>query len=499
MFPVESRFDIRAEQKAFGTLGKMQTWADFMKKLKTGKQQMEILYGKKFDLPAEALDFFGHIHAAIKSPVQSMQFNRSMELRRADNIRNGLNPDDALVDASNRTMALADAYRSIFLNNNALTDAYKSALRTWETNPKYKIWSTVAQVGLPIVKTPTNIVGEAFKYTGVPLLLHDLPKALYQEWSKKAFEKMTPEQADMTYRNLKKGIVAPLIAVMAYYNRKSIGGFYQPNEKRDKDAVKAGHVRIGNKDIPTYFLHSPPFIALQAFATFFNLIDYYKEKEGEDTTLSDIATAGVRTAVGITESVPFINTPEELMKSAESSKGLQSFASNFLSSILMPPDVSKLAKSLDTPDQTWGQKLNPFIASEPVKRKAQNILQGIELNTPYLRKFVPADETGVKKNLQDKIYKNPPKDINDLQKKPYYPEIMKAIDKGILAYSELDSFVTSSCLPKDVAKFQRTKPQGQLYILDKLTEQGKTDSVKTLIEHLNKSDATIEKLSKNEP
>jgi hypothetical protein len=242
---------------------------------------------------------------------------------------------------------------------------------------------------------------------------------------------------------------------------------------------------------------------LQTAATVGHVWDKYFATKGEEGSTFGGAAFGVaRAAIGATEQVPFVNTPAMMMKSAESVGGIEAYVSNFISAILCPPDVAKIAKSLDKPQLTW----DTFWNQDPVKRKAETLWQGIELNFPVARQKVPADEPQLKKNLQDAIQKDPPKAnpetgetaFDSFKKKPYYKDVLDAIDKGVIAKSELDNFVQNAAMPPELKHFKALKPMLQLSILDKLDPAKDSVRIHFLVNFLHTQDAMLEKLSKHD-
>jgi len=83
--------------------------------LRTGKASIDVLYGKKGgnDLPPEAIEMFGRIHGALKTPTKLAEFERSLTKRLEWAGRNGEDISDPGVQATHAAGAYADANRAI--------------------------------------------------------------------------------------------------------------------------------------------------------------------------------------------------------------------------------------------------------------------------------------------------------------------------------------------------------------------------------------------------
>jgi hypothetical protein len=120
---------------------------------------------------------------------------------------------------------------------------------------------------------------------------------------------------------------------------------------------------------------------------------------------------------------------------------------------------------------------------------------------------VPVDETGVKKDLSDAIQKDPPKANqaanktawDDLKQKKYFPQLMDAIDKGLIAPAELRTFVKTSMLTPELKTFKNMKPELQVGILNKLDPEKDKDRIKFLVNYLHSGKATLQKMKRSNP
>jgi hypothetical protein len=117
--------NISAEAKAFGQFFEKATYQDIKEAVKTGKTSLDYLYGKKGTLPPEALDFFGHLHGALKVLPKRAEFFRSLEKRAQWALDNHLDINDPKVQATMAADAYTDANRAIFMQENFINTGFR--------------------------------------------------------------------------------------------------------------------------------------------------------------------------------------------------------------------------------------------------------------------------------------------------------------------------------------------------------------------------------------
>ena len=173
--PREGGFSLEAERAALGSAGLLKGLRQIPKVLATGKSDLDVLHGGRSDLAPGArtpfnrvLDLPGAVHGAIKNPVKYSEFARATAKRTAHYERAGLDTNSPLVKARIATESYQDAQRSIFMQENPLNAAYCRAIQTLETNktnPKFSYYTAKGlEFLLPIVKVPTNVIGESLTY-----------------------------------------------------------------------------------------------------------------------------------------------------------------------------------------------------------------------------------------------------------------------------------------------------------------------------------------------
>jgi len=322
--PREGGFNAKAEVKAISQWWKKATYEDMREIIKSGKGALDLLHGKKTDLPPSVFDFFGQMHQALKQPAKRNEYFRSFEKRLAHAQRNGVDISDPLVQATIGTQAYLDANRAIFMQENKITTAYKSAINTLErAGDSGKVVAGMLKIILPIVKVPTNFANEITSYSvgGLKGLLV----------LRNGIKELTPDQADYVMRNLKKQSLGAAVIALGYFLSGSIGGFYQRGDNREEDDVQAGGLRVLGVDMPKWMTHTPLLEMLQIGATLKRVQDDYENKEKEGTAASVLAVTK-----GVVEEVPFARSPEEALKALSSPDNFKKYFRDLGESMINP-------------------------------------------------------------------------------------------------------------------------------------------------------------------
>lgn len=376
--PREGGFNARAEAKAL-TEGFTKGMRDAWQTLRTGRSDLDLLYGKDKGLPHEAIDFFGNLHGALKTVTKRNEFARSFEKRVAHALANGVDASDPLVQTRLALEAYKDANRSIFMQDNRVVSAWRAGLQrlkqtdktTGQTPISSKALATFIETMVPIVKIPTNIVAETMQYaTGSVTGSLRLARAY-----RRGIESLPAEQADLIMRQLKKGSLGAAVLLLGYLNPQAVGGFYQPGEKRKPKDVKAGSVRLYGEDIPGSWAHNPLLETLQIGSTVRRVADSkLNKRDAHQQGVGEGLWAG---AVGLADEVPFVRETFQWSK-AQNPHERATFRGDVAKSIFVPGAVEWLAREMDKDAQ-----------GNVIARKPKTTLQDIETGIPGLRQEVP--------------------------------------------------------------------------------------------------------------
>ena len=384
--PVEGNFNSRALAKAYS-----EAWSkgmrDAWQTLKTGKSDLDVLFGKGKDdavgegdvIDRSIIDYVGNVHGALKAPLKRFSYTMAMEKQFDWAIRNGVDAGNPLVQTAFSNRAYRKAQANLFLQDNVFNDAISAALGTAEhskTNPAVgKAVGTAARIAMPIRKVPTNMVGEGIEYsTGLATGSWKIAKA-----ARAGFESLTPDQKDVIMRNLKKGTLGAggLAMLLGYFTAKDspikFGGFYQAGEKRKKGDVQAGSMSIYGVTLPSFLLDHPIFQTFQVGATTWRLANSKLRKSDRDA--AGWATGLGAAAMGLVDETPFGRTDVELGQIIGGDPSERQYRwGEFVKGLVVPQGVQTLATKTDTDRK-----------GEPIKRKATTVTEHVQSGIPGLR------------------------------------------------------------------------------------------------------------------
>lgn len=374
--------NLSAEAKAFGQFFEKATAADIKEALKTGKTSLDYLYGKKGTLPPEALDFFGHLHGAIKVLPKRAEFFRSLEKRAQWALDNHLDIEDPKVQATMAADAYIDANRAIFMQENFINTGFRMLMGYFHSQGlSGKATEFMLQTVLPIVKVPTNIIAETGTYafgsvTGSIEAMRVLIKT-------DGLKNLTGHEADNIMRSLKKGSVGLAVLAMGYYAGKSSGliqssGFYQPGD--EKKAQKAESISIGGVELPPWIQHTPVGLVFEMGATMRRVNDAYTVKGKSGGFVAGATSAGL----GAAKKVPFLEQSTRLAEATRTADSAGLFIDDLIQSLLIPPDARKIAEATD----------------DGTKRKPTDLKETLENAVPGLRENVPEKKSGKKFSIK---------------------------------------------------------------------------------------------------
>lgn len=358
--------------------------------LRTGKSNLDSIYGKgkdpavrEYDItPRSVIDFFGQLHGALKAPVKRAEFTLSLSKRLAYAGRNGVDTTNPMVQTRLALEAYKDANRAIFLQDNMVTDWFKRGASVFENVPREpdtlkhvgaQAAQTAIKTAFPIVKVPTNIVGEAFEHvTGLATGSARLAFAF-----RAGIENLPAAQADLIMRNFQKGGIGAAALLLGYFAADKVGGFYQPGERRSAEDTRPGNVKVFDTTIPTFLLHHPAIEALQLGATIKRVQDTKVRKRDQDTQGAAAATWAA--ALGLIEEEPFARGMVEYAKFFGTPAERQAETGQVVKDLVVPQGVQAIANATDKDAQ-----------GNPIKRNPSSVGEAVESGIPGLRQTLPA-------------------------------------------------------------------------------------------------------------
>lgn len=388
---------------------------------KGGQSDLSALYGKNSAgrLPAEAMDFFGHLHSAIKAPIKRQAFEYSYAKRIKRGIEQGLDVQDPIIDAKNRLDAYRDGERAIFMGDNVVSDVYQAGIRMLENHETKtglslaKNSAALAQILLPFVKVPTNIafstgrhvfglpigltkllgagIGSGLKKIGGEKISENLQKRMFVAKQlgnvmAKSMQELTPEESDIVLRNLKHGSVGAAALAIGFFNPKNVGGFYQQNEKRKTSDANVMSFKIDGHKVPIWLTEHPIFQAMQIGSTFYRFLEAHKHKEDK------ISAAALATVSGMAEGIPLANEAKQItdMLGSDTHK-LNKFISQAIKGEIEPAALQQAAIVTDTKNgEAFSLNGDNQQKRRPDERHGllKYLKQDLQTGVPILRKKV---------------------------------------------------------------------------------------------------------------
>jgi len=372
------------------TKGLVSGWKEFSNiAFKLGRSELDLEYGDTSLIPLGALDVPGKIHEAIKNPTKKANYEMAFARYLQWAAREGLNIQDPVVIEKAGLEAYKEANASIFLQDNGLVNKYNLLVNKMKESDSWrqKTLARFLEFNIPIVRIPANIVKEALEYqfgffTGTS-------KAIRMKMSKdigKRLEDISPEDADLIMRQIKKGSVGLMAMAIGAALPDYFGGFYRKGAEKDEEEPEYG----GIGPLPKTLLHHPAFVPFQIGATMRKVWD---ETMFDRATFGDDAEAISRgfaeSQMGLLEELPFVNLSRNVGKYIDPSRISETAGEQAKS--LIPGFIQETAKVLDVPEQDVGGALKTLFwdKKDVTKRKAETFLDHIYEGTPILREQVP--------------------------------------------------------------------------------------------------------------
>ncbi len=159
---------------------------------------------------------------------------------------------------------------------------------------------------------------------------------------------------------------------MGYFNPNMVGGYY--TGKRKEGDLDAGDLTIGGVKMPHWMLHAPFLEVMQMGATFRRVQNDYSDKGKQGGNLAALGETGK----GLMEETPMMQEMTGLTKATENESGLNKFLGGLATSIVVPPDIQKIARNNDTDAE-----------GNPIKREAATVKDAFKAATPGLRETLP--------------------------------------------------------------------------------------------------------------
>jgi hypothetical protein len=358
------------------------TLVDMWNKLREGQSDLQAIHKSPIYSSHRVLDLIGHLHDAIKTPAENFGYTRALvtfqSQTRNQLARSGMSPqeidnamDSEAMKARGAALAYGESQRAKLQGDNALVNGIRMLIKSIEnTGVGGKAAATAINYTIPILKIPTNMVGEASSYA-----IGGTKAVLAMMNSKKG--KFTPEQNDYILRNLKKGLVGKALAVVAWTLYQSFGGLYDSSRKQKSGEPGYGDIKTPYGTISHAFMHSPIMSYMQAVALAHRVYDEQVSKgikKGDDDRAGAALTAGAQSTKSMLQALPFVDAPAEFFKSISDSAGIKDYLGKMASSNV-PAMVRDIAQSTD-PEKALKRHPSTFT------QEIENVIPGLRENVP---------------------------------------------------------------------------------------------------------------------
>ena len=250
---------------------------------------------------------------------------------------------------------------------------YNSLRNSKEHPTTGKVIEKVLRFLMPVVHIPTNYFVESATYSNLGL---GLPRASVKTLQavRSGVDALSPPQKDSIMRHWKKGSLGAGLLLLGFYNRNSIGGYYQPGQKKDPNKPEFGGVRLFGRNIPRWALHLPITEPLHVGATIGHVMDHITKKTGEHGSLTDGTLAA---AAGLLDEIPYVSNARNVTELLIPDGRGKYARGEAVKSAVVPRILSEIAEQTD-----------PLIGPAK-KRKENTITEHIESGIPGLRQTLP--------------------------------------------------------------------------------------------------------------
>lgn len=350
-----------------------------MSKGSGGKSDLDVLYGKGGDLPPEAIEFFGKLHSAEKAPVKRAAFERAIERRLTNTLKNGGDANDPVVQTAILNGAYQDANRAIFMQDNKVSAWWQKNIRDFqkidpETGESPEQWkATAMQFMIPFSKVPSNWVAETAKYVGgFPYGVGQLIHAKLTG----SLESMPSDQKDVIMRNLKKGSIGLAAMSYGFFNPQNFGGYYHKGQKRDDDDADVDAYKIFGHKLPAWIGENPAMQAMQFGATVRRVMDHLLKGEKEGV----VNGLGAAT-LGLIQHNPLIEQSLRFGSVFQGDAG--AYTDELIKGTFVPAGVDYSAKVFDPADNRT--LLEKMLYPQNKRKRPTNLEEHVESGIPGLR------------------------------------------------------------------------------------------------------------------
>lgn len=357
-----------------------------------GHSDIKSAFDTKPEMQRHWYDFAQSLHEVIKSPLRRAAFELSLAKRMEFAARKGTDITDPLVQMTLAKDAYMDSNRALLLENNRLASGIRGLFRQLEQKTKEtgkpslhgKAAATVGRVELPILSVPLNYVKQTLTAAfGLITGSSKLAVAFHR-----GIENLKSEEADAIMRHLKYGSIGGAMLLYGFYDgyhngaNGTLGGFYQPGQKRRKDQAQFGGLKIGEQKISSVLLHNP-MIAVAQLGHTIGAIAASKVKKGSAEERG-ITVGALTGTLGLLNESP-LGRQVELVSTTSDPRTAGEALDEHIKGIVIPQLVNEASQFTDKP----AQNLQDYFLMDTRQRKPHGLAQHLKIGVPILREQVP--------------------------------------------------------------------------------------------------------------
>lgn len=303
----ESGASVKAVAKYI--VGGLTSWGKAWEKLRTGKTDIDVA-SDAYKRDQEMINFVGNSHGMIKEPLRQAAFQANQQLRLEQAIRDGLDPNDPIVQTSIRSAAAESANRQIFTGDNPFTRFLVklpiNALKRSKT-PGLPALGRTMEFLMPIVNVPTNIAIHTARLN--PLVGFSEFAIRMADASRKGelennAAKLSNADAELLSRVFKTAALGTVLSAYAWTHSEQFGGLFE-EKNRKRTGLKPDEVKIFGVTLPGWMNHVGEMQHLNTVASARRVWDRYVKQTGKpDAAMEALAFA----MMAPVKRLPFIDT-----------------------------------------------------------------------------------------------------------------------------------------------------------------------------------------------
>jgi len=386
--PSEGGLSVRALATATAK-GLTKGFMDAFQTATKGQSDLRAAFSNRPESGREWHSFFQTVHEVIKSPLRRAAFELSLAKRMEFAAKNGADIRDPIVQLGLAKDAYLDSDRALLLENNRFANGIRVLMRNLEAKDKNtgrpslggKIGATVGRVEFPILSVPLNYVKQTL--TSAFGLVSGSIKA--RAAFKNGIDKLSPQEADAIIRHLKYGTIGGAALLYGFYDgyknqgNGTLGGFYQPGEKRKDNQAGVGGVRIAGHNLPGLLFHNPVIAVAQLGHTMGAILASKINKKSDQTHSVPVAVAA--SMMGLLNQSP-LGPTTELISQLSDPRSAEWAMGEHVKGLVVPQLVQETANLSDHD-----------ASGNVIKRKPETIMQHVATGIPGLRQTVPTQST----------------------------------------------------------------------------------------------------------